>query len=352
MTTPRTRRPGRGGAPALALCAAALASGCAGLGGDALSRRGADQLAQLSSPDASVRAAAEAALVAIGPRALRQVCPFIRRHLDDAAEGAWRAAYRVEEQIALRYQDDPHLDDYYRSLKPVGLPAKFVALPGGVRMELVRIPAGRFIQGSANPGTGVPLAIDMPCNYAPVRKVTISRPFWIGRDEVTQGQWEALMGFNRCRDKRPHLAVDRVSWDEAMKFCRRLSALDPPAEFTLPTEAQWEYACRAQTTSRNAFGNRSRDRGDPGLAEGGPFWENRWGLRHMHDGVFEWCLDWFGPYTEAAATDPTGPITGQTRSIRSNYTYCSAAEFRCAHRVGFPSHPRHGIGLRVVCPAR
>ena len=215
-------------------------------------------------------------------------------------------------------------------------------------MEFVRIPPGTFIQGSTNPGTGVPSAEDMPCTYAPVRKVTISRAFWIGRDEVTQAQWEKVMGFNRSREQRPHLAVERISWDEALEFCRRLSERFAPCRFNLPTEAQWEYACRAGTTGRHAFGNRRLDRGDPRLAEGEAFHENRWGLRHMHDRVFEWCLDFYGPYSAAPATDPTGPVSGDERSIRSNYTYCSASEVRCAHRVGFPPQPRHGIGLRCV----
>jgi len=351
--------------------AAALACGLPGCRKSAdraaerdLSARVAVHLSALGSADPAARADAADALVRIGPEALFGLCPFVRQHLHDADERAWRAGYEVEERIALRYQDDPRLDDYYRSLKPVRLPVKTFTLDdaGGVpnaihrvgvpvTMEFVRVPPGTFIQGSANPGTGVPMAEDMPCTYAPVRKVTLTRAFWVGRDEVTQAQWQAVMGFNRSREQRPHLAVERVSWDEAVEFCRRLSERFPPHRFSLPTEAQWEYACRAGTTARHAFGNRSLYRGDPRLAEGGAFHENRWGLRHMHDRVFEWCLDFYGPYTTAPATDPTGPLSGAERSIRSNYTYCSASEVRCAHRVGFPPGPRHGIGLRCVFPA-
>ena len=319
-------------------------------------------------PDAATRAAAAKALVEAGPGALFQLGPFIQKHLGDKEEHAWRAAYWAEEQIALRYQDDPHLDDYYRTLKPVKLPTTTAKLPGGLMMEFVRIPAGTFVQGSGNPGTGVLLATDMPCNYAPVRKVTLTKPFWLGRDEVSQAQWEAVMGFNRSREEWPTNAVEAVPWDEALEFCRRLAKLNPGRDFTLPTEAQWEHACRAGATSRHAFGNEKLLRGDSRLDPGGPWHENRFGLRHLHDRVFEWCLDGFDVYSEEAATDPVGlggtgvpPVghgqdaraTGQYRSIRSNYRCCSAAECRAVHRAGFPPDlARPGIGFRVACSAR
>jgi len=337
------------------LCVAALMSASRGRGAgeraDGIDAEVARHLQRLGSPDPAQRGAAAEALVRIGPAALAQLCPYIQRHLSDPDEDAWRAAYMVEEQIALRYQDAERLDDYYSNLRPARLPTMRVKLPGGLTMELVRIPAGVFIQGSANPGTGVLPAADMPCDYAPVRKVVISRPFWMGPDEVSQAQWESLMGFNRSREKYPHLAVELVSWPEAMEFCRRLSRLSPPHRFTLPTEAQWEYACRAGSTSRHAFGNRSLIRGDRRLIEGGQWYENGFGLRHMHTSVFEWCLDWFGGYSRQAAVDPTGPAEGEYRAVRSNYRYCSAVDCRSAHRSGFPPEARNGIGLRVVCPA-
>jgi formylglycine-generating enzyme required for sulfatase activity len=289
------------------------------------------------------------ALVAIGPEALFQVSPHIPRHLDDPFEHAWRAAVSVEEEIARRYQDGPRLDDYYRGLAPLRFPSRTFALPGGVAIEFVKVPAGTFVQGSLNPGTGVLLAADMPCDYAPVRKVTISRAFWMARDEVSQEQWEAVMGFNRSREKRPHLPIELISWGEAVEFCRRLSAMFPPHEFDLPTEAQWEYACRGGSTGRHAFGNRRLLRGDWRLQEGGEWHENRFGLRRMHDGVFEWCRDWFAAYPPDACTDPVGPPAGEYRAIRSNYRCCSAADCRSAHRAGFPPDPRHGVGFRPVC---
>ena len=339
-------------APALILCVC-LAAGCRSAppptAGDA--EEVARLLASLACRDAKARAAAADALVRIGPRVLFQLCPCIRDHLADADEHAWRAAYGVEERIAVRYQDDPHLDDYYRAQKPVKLSVMRATLPGGRTMEFVRIPAGSYVQGSSNPGTGLVMAQDMPCNYAPIRKVTISRPFWMGRDVVTQQQWGALMRVNRCREKVPHYPVDTLSWDEAMAFCRKLSRLNPPHRFTLPTEAQWEHACRAGTTSRHAFGNRRLLKGDYRLRAGGEWYENRFGLRHIHNLVFEWCSDWFGAYSTDAVVDPTGPKAGSYRSVRSNYRFCSAAECRSAHRSGFPPEPRNGIGFRVACPA-
>jgi hypothetical protein len=335
--------------PALWLVlSAAAAAGCAGAAARSEDRTGA-LLADLTSTDEAVRAAAARALVAIGPSVLFRLCPFIREHLDDPTEHAWRAAFAVEEQIARRYQDDPHLDDYYRTLPPVPLPMIRVDLPGGLMMAFVRIPAGTFIQGSSNPGTGIVMAADMPCDYAPVRKVTLTEPFWIGRDEVSQEQWASLMDVNRCREKVPHLPVDTISWGEATAFCRKLSERHPRWRFTLPTEAQWEYACRAGTTSRHAFGNRRLLKGDYRLREGGAWYENRFGLRAMHHSVFEWCRDGFGPTSSDPAVDPAGPAHGVHRSVRSNYRFCSAADCRSAHRSGFPDRPRNGIGFRVVC---
>ena len=169
MDTPRTSA-----ALLAALCLSALL--CAGCATEASTSTGY-WLALLDSPDQTVRAAAQDALVETGPSVLFQLCPFIQRRLADPHERAWRAAHAVEERIARKYQHDPHLDDYYDSLEPVRLPVKTVTLPGGVKMEFVKVPAGTFIQGSDNPGTGIPTAEDMPCNYAPVRKVTISRAF-------------------------------------------------------------------------------------------------------------------------------------------------------------------------------
>jgi len=332
-----------------------LAAGCRtppdGAPSPALSEQIVRHLDDLTRRDERIRTAAMEALVDIGPPALFHVCPFIHRHLNDPEEHAWRAAYAVEEEIARRYQGAPYLDDYCRTLRPIPLPTMTAKLPGGLTMEFVRIPAGSYVQGSSSPGTGLVMAQDMPCNYAPVRKVTLSRPFWIGRDVVTQEQWGALMSVNRCREKVPHYPIDTISWDEAMEFFRRMSALNPPRRFTLPTEAQWEHACRAGTTSRHAFGNRQLLKGDYRLREGGEWYENRFGLRHIHNLVFEWCSDWFGATSTDAVADPTGPEAGSYRSVRSNYRFCSAAECRSAHRSGFPARPRNGIGFRAACPA-
>ena len=334
----------------------ALSAGCgqAGQAEPEISRR----LDLLASPDAAVRAAAGDDLAAMGPRVLFQLCPFIRRRLDrgpqpqynavgvpDADERTWRAAYAVEERIALRWQGDEHLDDYYHSLRPVKLPRRRVDLPGDLAMEFVKIPAGTFIQGSQNPGTAIARAADMPCFYAPVRKVTISRPFWLAVDKVTQDQFEAVMGFNRSRAQFPHYPIERVTWYEALEFCRRLGQRDGRT-YNLPTEAQWEYAVRAGGTSRHAFGNAPMMR--LWTEDAAP--ATRWGLRRVHSGVFEWCLDWYEQYTPEARVDPVGPPEGFYKAVRSSYNNCSAPEVRAVHRMGFmPDIIRHGVGFRPVC---
>ncbi len=328
-------------------------SGRAPAAADDTSERIDHLLSQLSSADEAVRSRAAEALVAIGPRALFQLCPYVREHLDDADERAWRAAYAIEEEIARRCADDPHLDDYYNGLKCVKLPRKVVTLPGGAEMEFVRVPAGTFIQGCRRPGVGMPMACEAGHSYSPVRKVTLTRPFWIMRDEVTQRQFRAVMGYNPSRLKQPHRPVESVTYFQALAFCRRLSAMCAPDEFGLPTEAQWEYACRAGTTGQHAYGNRPLTKGIVMLALDDRVGENLFGLLHMHDGVFEWCRDFFGRYSELAATDPTGPPEGLYRTVRSNYEFCSAPEINAAHRIGWPPEIVHaGIGLRLVCKAR
>jgi len=309
-------------------------------------------LAALGSPHPAVRDRGVDALVEVGPPALFRLCPFIQRRLADADERAWRAGCRAEDEIARRYADDTRLDDYYESLPPLRPPRRVFVLPGGVELEFARIPAGSFVQGCRRPGVGMPMDADAGRTYAPLRKVTLTRPFWIMRDEVSQEQFRAVTGRNPSRLTGPRRPVESVNWHQAVAFCRRLGKLLAPDEFDLPTEAQWERACRAGTTARHAFGNRPLTKGEiaAGLA-GRP--ENRYGLRHLHDGVFEWCRDVFAAYSPAAAVDPAGPPAGAYRTVRSNYEYCSAPEVNAAHRIGWPPEIVHpGIGLRVICRAR
>jgi formylglycine-generating enzyme required for sulfatase activity len=183
-------------------------------------------------------------------------------------------------------------------------------LGGGVKLELCGIPAGTFTMG----GFGA--------NKTP-HEVTLTKPFWLGQTEVTQAQWEAVMGGNPSRVKGKDLPVEQVSWNDAEEFCGKLNAtglLPAGWRFALPTEAQWEYACRAGTTGDYAgnldemawYSNNNSGKTHPV----GTKKPNAWGLYDMHGNIAEWCADWYAYYDAGAAIDPTGPRTDPKTSSK------------------------------------
>ena len=192
----------------------------------------------------------------------------------------------------------------------------------------------------------------------------ITKPYWLGATDVTQEEYQRVMGSNPSKfpgdPKRP---VEQVSWDDAVEFCRRLSEL--PGEkaakrrYGLPTEAQWEYACRAGTTTRWYSGD-----DEAGLVAvawfntnaGGqthPVGQkpaNAWGLYDMHGNVWEWCQDWYDKdyYANSPMDDPSGPLGGSVRVVRGGSWYGPAKGCRSACRHGIGSGERHHcVGLRV-----
>jgi formylglycine-generating enzyme required for sulfatase activity len=220
-----------------------------------------------------------------------------------------------------------------------------------IGMKLKLIPAGTFMMGSED--------------TQEVHQVTLTKPFLLGVYEVTQRQYERVMGVNPSEfkglfGKKP---VEWVSWEDAVEFCRKLSTL--PSEraagrvYRLPTEAEWEYACRAGTTTTFSFGDDRSQVGDYAwfgenseetthpVGEKKP---NAWGLYDMHGNVFEWCSDWHGDYPSDAVTDPTGAPTGEFRVIRGGCWKLGAGTCRSASRVRrFPSKRDYHYGFRVAC---
>jgi formylglycine-generating enzyme required for sulfatase activity len=213
---------------------------------------------------------------------------------------------------------------------------------------------------------------------APRHRVRLTRPFLMSKNEVTQGQFLEVMGLSpsyfsatgegaakvRARDTR-WFPVERVTWDEAVEFCRRLS--EHPQEksagrkFRLPTEAEWEYACRAGTASMFSCGDDLKQLDgyawlgvNSGLAthpvrEKSP---NAWGLHDMHGNVFEWCHDWFRHNYGAAefSTNPTGPDSGTYRVQRGGCMVDHGWMCLSAFRNRAPPEVRHNnTGFRVVC---
>ena len=213
-------------------------------------------------------------------------------------------------------------------------------------------------------------------------RVTLTKGYWLGKYEVTQGQWQAVMGSNPSNFKNvgPNGPVEKVSWTDAMDFCRKLTERERAAgrlpagyEYTLPTEAQWEYACRAGTTTAFGYGNSegslyqygnycessntndlswkdtSHNDGYDKTAPVGHYKPNAWGLYDMHGNVWEWCSDWYGDYPSGSATDPTGPNSGSGRVYRGGSWYGDASGCRAACRFNCdPSNRNNNLGFRLA----
>ena len=197
-------------------------------------------------------------------------------------------------------------------------------------------------------------------NEGPQHRVTISKGFWLGKYEITQAQWEAVMGSNPSKYKGGNRPVGQVSWEEVQGFIGRLSQPAGSSVYRLPTEAEWEYACRAGTSTRWSFGddesslkeyawyggNNSPD----GTKEVGQKKPNPWGLYDMHGNVWEWCQDkWGSSYSSGSQIDPLGPTTGSARALRGGSFDLIALGVRSANRS---SHARfymyRPLGARLL----
>ncbi len=228
-----------------------------------------------------------------------------------------------------------------------------LASAGGIK--LVPIPAGSFLMGSPADEAG------RKDNEGPQTQVTFTKGFFIGSTDVTQDLYEAVVGSNPSYFKKPKSPVERISWEDAMAFCQKLTEREQAAgrlpaalAFTLPTEAQWEYACRAGTTGRfagdfdaMAWYIKNCDSTTHPVAQKKP---NAWGLYDMHGNVAEWCLDWYdAKLPGGAATDPTGPAAGTGRVTRGGGWWLFSGDCRSASRSHFPQDDRdHDVGLRLV----
>jgi len=231
---------------------------------------------------------------------------------------------------------------------PYRPPASPRELTNSLGIAFVLIPSGFFMMGST---TGNP-------NEQPVHQVRISTAFYLGQYEVTQAQWQAVMGKNPSSFKGdPNLPVESVSWEDVQEFIRRLNARESGGRYRLPTEAEWEYAARAGSTTAYSFGDRQRF-GDYAwflLNSGGtthPVGQklaNAWGLYDMHGNVWEWVQDVNGAYASAPFTDPLGPPLGSDRVFRGGAFSSDARGCRSASRSRTKPERRNVfLGFRLL----
>ena len=193
-------------------------------------------------------------------------------------------------------------------------------------------------------------------------QVTLTKGFYLGKYEVTQAEWERVMGNNPSRFKGADRPVENVSWSDAVEFCKKLTEMEKKAgrvpqgmSYQLPTEAQWEYACRAGTSTMYSWGDdinpKLANYQDSGLSKTmavGSYRPNPWGFHDMHGNVWEWCADWFGDYPSGSVTNPIGPASGSLRVFRGGSWYYDGAYLRSAMRNNnSPSARGNGIGFRV-----
>ena len=245
-----------------------------------------------------------------------------------------------------------------RTLTPAQL-AVGDPIENSVGMVLVPIPAGEFLMGSPETERG-------RRGTELQHQVTLTKPFLLGVHEVTQGQWQAVMGTTPWKGEEyvkegDDYPATYVSWHDAVEFSRKLSEKEG-LEYRLPTDAEWEYACRAGTTTAYSFGD-----DDSELGEYAWYMENSevagqkyahtvgqkkpnpWGLYDMHGNVWEWCSDWHGDYSSGSVTDPAGPSSGATRVECGGSWHRGAGNCRSAsHGRGLPSFRYDNLGFRVA----
>lgn len=222
-----------------------------------------------------------------------------------------------------------------------------LVLAPGVEMILAPIAPGSFAMGSEEGGR----------TEQPVHDVRIREPFWVGKTEVTQGQFEAIMGDNPSSSSGANLPVEQVGWHDAMLFCRKLTtqqllygSLAPGYAFTLPSEAQWEYACWAGQRDPNAFDSYwCAENSDSRPQPVGTKPANAWGLHDMCGNVWEWCLDdWHSSYKHAPSDGSRWGAGGKATRVRRGGSFLSRECYPYTRRGFSPGHASRDLGFRVV----
>jgi formylglycine-generating enzyme required for sulfatase activity len=239
-------------------------------------------------------------------------------------------------------------------------------VPTAANLEMIWVADGNFTMGSPTTEPGRSTTTDRETEH----NVTLTRGFYLGKYEVTQAQYAVVMSGNTNSlnpspsqwPNNPNRPVEKVSWDDVQIFLSRLNASEQAAgrlpsgwSYVLPTEAEWEYACRAGTTTAYSWGatiassDANWNHGsDANQTENvGQYAANPWGFFDMHGNVFEWTADWYAVYSSGAQTDPTGPASGSDRVVRGGAWRSTGAGLRSAGRVSAPGNRYYDVGFRV-----
>jgi formylglycine-generating enzyme required for sulfatase activity len=276
-----------------------------------------------------------------------------RYHLEVSAEG-----FNTEKRwVSLSAGEDGNISIRLTAVR-VEKPKPVVVRPAVERekrnslgMRFVYIPPGSFMMGS-------PSGEAKRDKDETQHRVTLTRGYYMQTTEVTQGQWERVMGsnpshFKNCGDNCP---VEKVSWEDCQQFIRKLNGMEETRKYRLPTEAEWEYAARSGTTGAyagdlDAMAWYDNNSGSKTHAVGGKA-PNAWGLYDMHGNVWEWCQDWYGDYPSGSVTDPAGANSSSYRVVRGGGWSRYAGGCRSADRGRIaPGYRDSLLGFRLAFSA-
>lgn len=251
----------------------------------------------------------------------------------------------------------------------VVVPKPLESITNSIGMKLTPIPAGTFMMGSSD-SDAMARSNEKPQHY-----VEITQPFQLGVYPVTQAEYEQITGNNPSQfENNYHCPVEQITWFDAISFCNKLSEVEKMTPFyeisgknvsiiggngyRLPTEAEWEYACRAGTTTKWYCGDDESELTEYawyGLNSGdtthsvGEKKPNQWGLYDMHGNVWEWCWDWYGGYRDSPSLDPAGPTKGERRVLRGGSFFLQSSLVRSAYRnLTQPTPSNNFIGIRMA----
>ena len=226
-----------------------------------------------------------------------------------------------------------------------------IPVKNGISIDMVKVEAGTFMMGATS---------EMKKPYTdekPVHQVTLTNDYYMGKYEVTQALWQAVMGSNPSKFKSRNLPVEQVSWDDCQEFINKLNSITG-RRFRLPTEAEWEYAARGGKKSKGYQYSGSSKMSEVAWYTAnsgskthpvGKKQANELGLYDMTGNVLEWCQDWYGSYVSSSQTNPTGAFSGFFRVFRGGSWYGNAGNCRSSCRDSYnPDNRNFDLGLRLV----